>query len=104
VLAFDTEEEALAIANDSDLGLAAGCWTTDMARARRMGDRLRAGTVWINAYRGMDWQTPFGGYKQSGIGRENGIEGLREFQQVKAIVHDTASASDPFGLAPTGRD
>ncbi|QIZ38614.1 aldehyde dehydrogenase family protein [Saccharopolyspora sp. ASAGF58] len=96
---FTTEEEAVAMANDSAFGLAAGCWTSDMARARRMSQSLDAGTVWINTYRGMDWQTPFGGVKQSGIGRENGIEGLREFQEVKAVVQDFAAAADPFGLA-----
>lgn len=99
LIEFDSEEEAIAIANDSDFGLAAGCWTTDMSRARRFGERVGAGTVWLNTYRGMDWQTPFGGVKQSGIGRENGIEGLREFQQTKSIVQDFAPAADPFGLA-----
>lgn len=98
LIEFDDEAEAVAIANDSEFGLAAGCWTTDMARARRMSQRLQAGVVWINTYRGMDWQTPFGGVKLSGIGRENGIEGLREFQQTKAIVQDYATAADPFGL------
>lgn len=99
LLEFETEDEAIAIANDSDFGLAAGCWTTDMSRARRFADQVSAGTVWLNTYRGMDWQTPFGGVKQSGIGRENGIEGLREFQQTKSIVQDFAPAADPFGLA-----
>jgi aldehyde dehydrogenase (NAD+) len=61
---------------------------------------LQAGTVWVNTYRGMDWQTPFGGYKHSGIGRENGLEGLREFQETKAVVQEFGRAADPFGLAP----
>ena len=100
VMPFDAEEDAVSIANDTPFGLAAGCWTADISRAHRMGQRLLAGTVWINTYRGMDWQTPFGGVKQSGIGRENGIEGLREFQQVKSIVQDYAPTVDPFGLVP----
>lgn len=99
LLEFDSEEDAVTIANDSEYGLAAGCWTSDMARARRLGRNLAAGTVWINTYRGMDWQTPFGGIKRSGIGTENGIEGLREFQQVKSVVQDFGAAPDPFRLA-----
>lgn len=95
---FDTESEVVDLANDTEFGLAAGVWTGSATRAKRMGRSLQAGTVWINTYRGMDWQTPFGGFKQSGIGRENGIEGLREFQQLKAVVEDSERAPDPFGL------
>lgn len=98
LLEFEDEAEAIALANDSEFGLAAGFWTNDARRIDRVSRRLQAGTVWVNCYRGMDWETPFGGYKQSGIGRENGIEGLREFQQVKSIVMDSGHAADPFGI------
>nr|WP_276544189.1 aldehyde dehydrogenase family protein [Brevibacterium luteolum] len=99
VMEFSQECDAVAIANDSPYGLAAGFWTSDPSRIRRVANSLKAGTVWVNSYRGMDWQTPFGGYKMSGLGRENGVEGLREFQELKAIVSDVDSAADPFGLA-----
>lgn len=95
---FADEEAAVELANDSEFGLAAGFWTQDARRIARVSRRLQAGTVWVNCYRGMDWETPFGGFKQSGLGRENGIEGLREFQQVKAIVMDSGRAADPFGI------
>ncbi|MGI8311919.1 aldehyde dehydrogenase family protein [Saccharopolyspora hattusasensis] len=91
-------DEALRLANDSQYGLAAGIWTTDQRKAHRAARFLQAGTVWINTYRGMDWRTPFGGYKKSGIGRENGLEGLAEFTQTKTVVQDFASAVDPFAL------
>ncbi|UOR02484.1 aldehyde dehydrogenase family protein [Leucobacter allii] len=97
---FDDEAEAIALANDTEFGLAAGFWTQDAGRIRRVSGLLQAGTVWVNTYRGMDWQTPFGGYKHSGIGRENGLEGLREFQETKAVVQEFGRAADPFGLAP----
>ncbi|MGI8393124.1 aldehyde dehydrogenase family protein [Leucobacter sp. W1038] len=95
---FGTESEALSIANDSEFGLAAGFWTADMRRAHQMSRGLQAGTVWVNTYRGMDWQTPFGGYKLSGLGRENGVEGLREFQQVKAVIQEFGATTDPFEI------
>ncbi|RGE23156.1 aldehyde dehydrogenase [Leucobacter sp. wl10] len=95
----DSFDEAIVLANDSDFGLAAGIWTGSQARAHEAASRLAAGTVWINTYRGMDWRTPFGGYKQSGLGRENGIEALHEFRQFKTVVQDVAPAVDPFGIA-----
>ncbi|HSV84163.1 MAG TPA: aldehyde dehydrogenase family protein [Ramlibacter sp.] len=93
---FQTEDEAIALANDSEYGLAAGFWTRDLGRVRRVARRLQAGTVWVNTYRAIDVRVPFGGYKQSGIGRENGVEALAEFSQVKATVIDHAPAVDPF--------
>lgn len=93
---FDGEDEAVALANGVDYGLAAGFWTRDVGRIRRVGRRLQAGSVWVNTYRAIDMRVPFGGYKQSGLGRENGPEALDEFTQIKAMVVEHAAAADPF--------
>ena len=97
IIPFKNEEEAIAIGNDVVYGLAAGVWTQNMRRALLMADRLRAGTVWINTYRAVSYLSPFGGYKRSGIGRENGQEMLKEYLQVKSIWISTASeVPNPF--------
>jgi aldehyde dehydrogenase (NAD+) len=97
VLRFRTEEDAVRIANDVRYGLAAGIWTQSIPRAIRVANRLQAGTIWINNYRMVSYMTPFGGFKASGIGRENGAEAIKEFMQVKSIWLSTgASASNPF--------
>ncbi len=97
VLTFREEEEAVALANASRYGLAAGVWTNDVKRAHRMAKRLEAGTVWINTYRALTYASPFGGYKQSGYGREMGLEAVREFTQVKSVWVDLAeTVPDPF--------
>lgn len=83
---FDTEAEAIELANDSKYGLAAGLWTRDINRAHRVGNALEAGTVWVNTYRSFDRRVPFGGYKGSGIGRENSAEALRSFVNTKTII------------------
>lgn len=93
---FDTEEEAIALANGLEYGLAAGFWSNDMNRVRRVSRRLEAGSVWVNTYRAINMRVPFGGYKQSGLGRENGLEALEEFSQIKAIVQEYGPAADPF--------
>jgi aldehyde dehydrogenase (NAD+) len=85
VIAFDTEEEAFQIANDTPYGLAAGVWTSDIGRALRASERLQAGTVWINTYRIGGASTPFGGYKHSGIGREGGVEAIKEWVHTKTV-------------------
>ncbi|GLZ49874.1 aldehyde dehydrogenase [Actinomycetospora sp. NBRC 106375] len=98
VLRFDSDDEAIAIANDSDFGLAAGVWTNDFARAHRAARRLEAGTVWVNTYRAMQFSIPFGGSKSSGFGRENGLDGFAEFTQPKSIWFEssTSGLADPF--------
>ena len=97
VIPFEDEEEALAIANDSPYGLAAGVWTTDIACALRMSERLNAGTVWINCYRAVSFMAPFGGFKRSGLGRENGREAIDAYLQTKTVWIDTGGAtSNPF--------
>jgi len=97
IIPFTDEEEAIAIGNDIVYGLAAGVWTQNMRRALLMADRLRAGTVWVNTYRAVSYLSPFGGYKRSGIGRENGQEMLKEYMQVKSVWISTASeVPNPF--------
>jgi acyl-CoA reductase-like NAD-dependent aldehyde dehydrogenase len=99
VLPFDTEDEAVALANSSRYGLAGAVWTKDIHRGHRVAHALRAGTVWINAYRVVGPDVPFGGYGMSGIGRENGIDAVREYTQTKAIwVELTGGTRDPFTL------
>lgn len=99
VLTFSSEEEVISLANDSEFGLAAGIWTEDMRRAHRMASALEAGTIWINEYRTLAYNSPFGGYKDSGLGRENGNEGLEEYLQTKSIYKDlSGEVSDPFKL------
>ena len=86
VIPFDTEDEAVRIANDSDFGLVGGLWTSDLSRAHRLAARIEAGQVFINEYFAGGVETPFGGYKQSGIGREKGREALNHYCQVKTVT------------------
>jgi len=97
VIPFDTEDDAVRIGNDIVYGLAAGVWTSDIGRALRMSERLKAGTVWVNTYRAVSFTSPFGGYKRSGEGRESGKEAIKEFLQVKSVwIAQQTTAANPF--------
>lgn len=85
VLPFQDEHDLIRQANDSVYGLAAGIWTADYRRAWRIARALEAGTVWVNTYKQLSIATPFGGFKESGVGREKGVNGMRLYQQVKSL-------------------
>ena len=97
VLRFSTEAEAIELANDTRFGLAAGVWTKDVHRAHRVAHAIRAGTVWVNAYRAISFTTPFGGFGMSGWGRENGVAAIEHYTETKSIwVELTGGTRDPF--------
>ncbi|MFI5012450.1 MAG: aldehyde dehydrogenase [Hyphomicrobiales bacterium] len=98
IIPFDTEEEVIALANDVDYGLVAGLWTRDIGRAHRVAARIDAGLVSINTFRPVHWMLPYGGYKLSGLGRENGLAALDEYTEIKTVVVELATEmpADPF--------
>ena len=99
VIKLKDEDDAISIANDSNYGLGSGVWTSDIGRVFRMSERIQSGTVWVNTYRAVSYMSPFGGYKDSGLGRENGIDAIHEYLQVKSVWMNTGAASaNPFTM------
>lgn len=100
VMPFDSEDEVIRLANDTDFGLAAGVWTTNLSRAHRMAARLDAGTVWVNTYRAMSPMSPRQGFKASGVGVEHGTETIREYTRLKSVWINTSEepVADPFTM------
>ena len=99
IIKFKDEDDAIRIANDTEFGLAAAVWTKDLHRALYCVDRIEAGTVWVNNYRSTSFATPFGGYKMSGLGREGGVEAIKEYLQVKSVwITTRPNRENPFIL------
>ena len=94
VLKYNNVDEAVEMANDSIFGLSAGVWSSDIQKAKEIASRLRSGTIWINEWHILSERAPFGGYKQSGIGREFGDEGLHEYTELKTLYVDDAKTRD----------
>jgi betaine-aldehyde dehydrogenase len=101
VIPFDTEEQAVEIANDTIYGLAGAVWTKDVTRAMRVIKQMRAGITWVNTYHPTYSEAPWGGYKQSGIGRELGTYGLDEYTELKQINIDLTDR--PLGVYQRGK-
>ena len=98
VVPFDSEEEALQLANDTRFGLASGVFTSNLTRAHRLIRGLRAGIVWVNTYRAISPIAPFGGYGLSGLGREGGLEAVHDYTRTKSVWIRTSDEpiADPF--------
>ena len=99
MIPFDSEDEAVALANDSRYGLVGGLFTRDLSRAHRVSAAIRCGLVSVNTFRPIHAELPYGGFKLSGLGRENGLEVLREYTEIKSVVIDLDESipPDPFG-------
>ena len=98
VIRFSDEADALAMANDSQFGLAAGIWTRDLGRAHRMAKGVRSGIIWVNTYRAVSAMAPIGGFKNSGYGRESGIDSVLAYTELKTVWINLSQAPmpDPF--------
>ena len=98
LLPFETEEEAIALANDSKFGLGSGIFTENIARAHRVSSKIKAGICWINTYRAISPIAPFGGYNQSGYGREAGIDTNYDYTRTKTTWINTSDQpmQNPF--------
>ena len=97
VIPFEDEADAIRIGNDVTYGLAAAVWTRSLKRAMLMTEKLKAGTVWVNNYRATSFTSPFGGYKESGIGRESGMEAIKEYLQTKCVwLSSDLDVPNPF--------
>lgn len=96
VLSFTSEDEVIARANDTEFGLSAGVFTLDLPRAHRVIAELKAGTCWINHYNLAPAELPFGGFKQSGIGRENSLAALAHYSQLKSVYVETGDVDSPY--------
>lgn len=95
---FESEQEAVRLANDTSFGLGAGIWTTDLATAHRVAAAVTAGTVWINTYNTVEPAVPFGGFRDSGIGREHGWSAIELYSEVKSVWVNLAPKASDFGL------
>jgi (Z)-2-((N-methylformamido)methylene)-5-hydroxybutyrolactone dehydrogenase len=99
IIKFKDEDDAVRIANDVRFGLGSGVWTKDLGRSLRVAERIQAGMVWVNSYRAVSYMSPFGGYKDSGLGRENGIDAIREYLQTKSVwINTGVKTANPFVL------
>ncbi|MDR0241307.1 MAG: aldehyde dehydrogenase [Burkholderia sp.] len=97
IIKFKDEDDAVRIANDVRFGLGSGVWTKDIGRSLRVAERIQAGMVWVNSYRAVSYMSPFGGYKDSGLGRENGIDAIREYLQTKSVwINTGVKTANPF--------
>jgi len=98
VIPFGTEDEGVALANDTEFGLGAGVFTRDVARAHRVAGAIRSGIVWVNTYRAISPIAPFGGFGQSGYGRESGIDAIYEYTRTKSVWINTSTQpmANPF--------
>jgi acyl-CoA reductase-like NAD-dependent aldehyde dehydrogenase len=99
ITTFRDEADAIEMANGTEFGLAGAVWTTDIRRGHRVAAAIRAGTVWINAYRVVAPQVPFGGFGMSGWGRENGAAAILDYTETKSVWVELSGATrDPFVL------
>ncbi len=99
IMKFTNDDDITALANDSEFGLAAGIWTKDIQRAHSLAKQLRVGTVWINTYRAVSYAVPFGGFKQSGYGKDNGLMAMEAFLETRTTWVELSGATrDPFVL------